>query len=121
MIEIRTDDVLSRFAALSGREDVETYRTLCGDAAGEIGRVQRDSCGEDGRPALTAAAAALAFYRYTLARAGVGAGSFAAGDVKITEQAGNPSSAKALWNGAAAAAAPFLTDGGCFLFGRIRP
>lgn len=102
-------------------EDVGAYQALCADAAGEIGAGQRASCGEEGRGALTAAAAALAFYRYVLAYAGTGAESFSAGDVKVTASDGNPESARKLWEGAAAAAAAYLADTGCFLFGRIRP
>ncbi len=121
MITIAASDVLSRFEMLSGVEDAEAYQALCSDAAEAVGGSQRASCGEESRAALTAAATALAFYRFTLARCGTGAESFSAGDVKVVKSAGDAASAWNLWRGAAATAAPFLTDGGCFLFGRIRP
>lgn len=106
---------------LCGREDTGAYQALCSDAASEIRAGERASCGEESRDVLTAAAAALAFYRYILAYAGTGVESFSAGDVKVTSGTGNTESARRLWEGAAAAAAPYLTDTGCFLFGRIRP
>lgn len=121
MIDIRAEDVLARFSMLCGREDAGAYQALCSDAASEIRTGERTSCGEEGRDALTAAAAALAFYRYVLANAGVGAESFSAGDVKVVSGIGNIESARKLWDGAAAAAAPYLAGTGCFLFGRIRP
>lgn len=119
MITIDADDVLARFSVLTGLQDTEKYLPLCTDAAREIQASERDTCGEDGYNALTAAAAALAFYRYTLAHAASGGESFSAGDVKVTQSAGNTESALMLWRGAAAAAAPYLADSGCFLFGRI--
>lgn len=121
MIEIRTEDVLARFSLLCGTEDAGAYQSLCSDAVSEIRAGERASCGEEGRDVLTAAAAALAFYRYVLAYAGTGAESFSAGDVRVASGAGNIESARKLWEGAAAAAAPCLTDTGCFLFGRIHP
>ncbi|MFU0831854.1 MAG: DUF4054 domain-containing protein [Oscillospiraceae bacterium] len=119
MITIDTDDVLARFSVLTGLQDVEKYLPLCTDTAREIQSAERNTCGEDGYDALAAAAAALAFYRYTLARAASGAESFSAGDVKVTQSAGSTESALMLWKEAAAAAAPYLVDSGSFLFGRI--
>jgi hypothetical protein len=121
VIEICTEEVLSRFSMLCGMEDAGAYQSLCADAAAEIAAGECASCGEESRDALTAAAAALAFYRYVLSYAGTGAESFSAGDVKVAAGAGNPESARKLWERAASAAAPYLTDTGCFLFGRIRP
>ena len=120
MIELHTEDVFAGFSALCGTENAERFLPLCDGAAAELEAGERPSCEETARGALTAAAAALAFYRYVLSRGGTGAESFSAGDVKIASGAGNAESARKLWEGTAAAAAPYLADTGCFLFGRIR-
>lgn len=119
MIEIQAADVLLRFSALSGLENAGAYQTLCSDAAAELGAAERESCGEEGRSALTAAAGALALYRFALARAGTGTESFSAGDVRVSAGAGDAGAARTLWKNAEAAAAPYLADPGRFLFGRI--
>lgn len=119
MIELRTEDVFAGFSALYGAEDAERFLPLCDGAAAQLEAGERPSCVESGRGALTAAAAALAFYRYILARGGTGEESFSVGDVKIASGAGNAESARKLWQEAAVAASPYLTDTGCFLFGRI--
>jgi hypothetical protein len=119
VITIDADDVLARFSALAGLQDAQKYLPLCTDAAKEIQAAERELCGEEACDVLAAAAAALAFYRYTLARSASGAESFSAGDVKVTQSAGSPESALILWKEAAAAASPYLADMGCFLFGRI--
>lgn len=120
MIELSAGDVFDRFSMLSGADDAERFLPLCADAAAEVCAGERDSCGEEARPALNAAAAALAFYRYALLRAGLGSGSFSAGDVKVEEK-GDLSAAREFWRQAAANAAPYCRDGGSFLFGRIGP
>jgi hypothetical protein len=121
LIKIYAEDVLTRFSMLCGTEESDTYQMLCCDTAAEIELAERADCSEDGRAVLTAAAAALAFYRYVLSAAGTGEKSFCAGDVKVTAAAASPESARKLWKGAADTAAPFLKDSGCFLFGRIGP
>lgn len=121
MIALDPAEVLSRFSALSGLQDPERYRALCAAAAGETGAAERGDCGEEGREALSGAAAALAFYRWALSNAGRGDGSFSAGDVEISPGKADPAAARELWRNAAAAAAPYLRDPGCFRFGRIVP
>lgn len=121
MTGISAQDVLERFALLASLPEPEEFLPLCGDAAAELSDAQRDSCGAEARGALVSAAAALAFYRWTLAQAAAGAGSFSAGDVKVTADSGRASQARRLWREAAAGAAPYLKDGGAFVFGRILP
>lgn len=121
MIALDPADVLERFSALSGLDGSGRFLPLCAGAATEIGAAEREGCGEEGRDALCAAAAALAFYRYALSHAGRGTEAFSAGDVKVSPGKTDPASARELWRNAAAAAAPYLRDSGCFLFGRIRP
>jgi hypothetical protein len=116
MIEIDADKVAARFAVLAGlnTDDAEQYRTLCMDAAAELGRGERAGCGPEASGPLAAAAAALAFYRFTLLlECG---GSFEAGDVKVSPGGGS-ASARKLWRESLAAAAPYLVDA-CFLFRR---
>ena len=121
MIRLDPADVFARFSALAGLDGAERFLPLCAGAAGELGAAEREGCGEEGRDALCAAAAALAFYRWALSHAGMGAEAFSAGDVKVSAGKADPAAARELWRGAAAAAAPYLKDSGCFLFGRIRP
>ncbi|HEX3017878.1 MAG TPA: hypothetical protein VHP31_08515 [Caproicibacter sp.] len=118
MITIPVTDVLTRFALLSGMDSgAEKYQPLCSDASAEIERSERDGCETEASGPLTAAAAALAFYRFSLMQAAQSTGSFEAGDVKITPAKPNPQSARKLWSEAAAAASPYLSDVG-FLFRR---
>ena len=116
MIEIDADAVKTRFAALAG-VDGTGYETPCKDASLEVGRMQRSGCGPEASGPLTAAAAALAFYRFVLAGACVTGGSFEAGDVKVSPQKPDIPSARRFWREALAAAAPYLEDT-CFLFRR---
>lgn len=99
-------------------ERAEKFRPLCVEAMGEISRrsVQGDGGGQS---ALESAAAALAFYRWALAGAANSAGSFAAGDIKITKSTETAALAKEAWREAEAAAAPYLEDSG-FLFRRAQ-
>jgi hypothetical protein len=121
MTELKTADVLSRFALLAGLDDgAEKYQAFCEDAAREIERGERDGCGAEASGPLTAAAAALACYRFALVREGCGGGSFETGDVKVTPGTGSAASARKLWSEAVAAASPYLADV-CFLFRRTSP
>lgn len=121
MADISAADVLERFALLAALPEPEEFLPLCGDAAAELSGAQRDSCGAEAQGALVSAAAALAFYRWALAQAATEAGSFSAGDVKVTADSGRASQARRLWREAIASAAPYLKDGGGFVFGRILP
>lgn len=118
MITLNGSDVLARFSLLAGLDDgADQYQPLCADAAAEIEQNERDGCGTEASGLLTAAAAALAFYRFTLMQASRSIGSFEAGDVKITSGSTNLQPARKLWSEAASAASPYLTDIG-FLFRR---
>ena len=113
------EEILARFALLAGltAEEAQAWRALCGDAAAEISAQLRE--GADARDArLTAACAALAFYRYALTGAAGGGESFSAGDVKVARAADTEERAERLWLQARRAAAPLLRDGD-FLFRRV--
>ncbi len=112
--------VKARFALLAGLDGAEPYEPLCEDAAAQIERREREGCGEEALGPLTAAAAALACYRFSLARAGGGGGEFAVGDVRVKAGDSGVAPARGLWRESLAAAAPFLTDAG-FLFRRTLP
>ena len=121
MIALDPCDVLERFALLTGiRDGAEQYLPFCSDAVSEVERNEKTDCPQEARTLLTAAAAALAAYRYALARAGASGESFTAGDVKVSPGTGNLRPAKQFWREAAAAASRYLDDG-AFLFGRISP
>ena len=66
--------------------------------------------GEAARNPLCAAAAALALYRWALARAASEPEEFTAGDLKIGKGKLSPNAAKEMWEQAAAAASPYLRD-----------
>ena len=118
MTTIEPADVLARFALLAGLTDgAQEYGTLCGDAAAEMERVEKENSGPESSGPLAAAAAALAFYWYTLAQAGRGDGSFEADGVKVSPTKPDVVSARRLWSEAIAAAAPWLADT-AFLFRR---
>lgn len=121
MVSLSVDDVMERFAltASLGAAQAEPFRFLCVDAVSETETKEREDCGDSALSALLSAAACLAFYRYTLMRAPSAAGTFSAGDVKITEDGASIHLAKKLWRESLAAAAPYLTDTG-FIFGRTR-
>ncbi len=93
------------------------FKPLCVDAMTEINR-----CVNHNDPVaqgiLCAAAATLALYRWALMNASNSAGSFSAGDVKITKSNENVAMARQAWREARVAAAPYLEDSG-FLFERI--
>ena len=120
MTALNTADVLSRFALLTGMESAEKYEPLCADAAAEIEREKRSTCGPESSGPLACAAAALAGYRFALAQEGFSGGSFEAGDVKIAPSSRSTASARRLWSEAAAAASPYLADVS-FLFQRTTP
>lgn len=121
MIGLNVGDVLERFTLLTGlSEGAQRYLPLCSEAAAEVERNERNGCPAEAQTLLTAAAAALAGYRYALAQAGASGASFAAGDVKVSPGTGNLRPARQLWRETAAAASPYLDDG-VFMFGRIRP
>ncbi|MCI1955709.1 MAG: hypothetical protein LKJ21_04945 [Oscillospiraceae bacterium] len=121
MTALNLDDVLARFSLLAGQDgDAEPYRPLCADAAAQVERGERAGCGPEASGPLTAAAAALAFYRFALMQAGRDAGSFEAGDVRVAAGDTNVRPARALWSEAVAAASPYLADLG-FLFRKATP
>lgn len=112
---------MERFALMAdmSADRAARFQPLCEDAITEIGRsaVQSDAAVQG---VLSAAAAALALYRWALITASGNLGGFSAGDVKITKSSANVAMAKEAWREAAAAAAPYMKDS-TFLFRRIQP
>lgn len=101
----------ARFALLAGLTDEEAakYAVLCEDAMAQVLQRAADT-GEAAQKPLCGAAAALALYRWALARAASEPEEFAAGDVKIGKGNLSPDAAKEMWEQAAAAASPYLRD-----------
>lgn len=122
MITLDANAVAARFALLTGLtgDGAKQYRPLCEEGAQEIERNERDGCGPEASGPLTAAAAALACYRWALLEGCGNCGSFEAGDVKITPPNRDSASARKLWRESLAAASPYLADP-CFLFRRTSP
>lgn len=112
--------VRERFALLAGLGEEEAARCapLCGEALAELLGRKKDGCGEEADAPIRMAAAALAFYRWTLAEDARRESSFSAGDVKVTREPG-ASAAKELLCQALSAAAPYLRDPS-FRFLRVR-
>ena len=119
MIALNRGDVLERFSLFANLpKGAERYLPLCSDAAAEVERNERNGCPAGAQPLLTAAAAALANYRYALAQAGASGAAFTAGDVKISPGTVNLRPARQLWRETSAAASPYL-QANTFLFGRV--
>lgn len=112
------EEVLKRFARMAGLtgKEAEQWRDLCGDAY-----VLLESQRRKGRTAgpgdlIYAAAAALAFYQYTLYQNAAGEAGFSAGDVRITRNTNSVEQAKEAWIQARKNAASLLRDPNfCFL------
>ena len=107
------EEVLRRFARLAGLtvEEAEQWQDLCGDAYVLLEsqrKNQKDaSCVGD---LVCAAAAALAFYQYTLHQNAANEAAFTAGDVRISHNGKSVEWAKEFWLEARSHAAPLLKD-----------
>lgn len=107
------EEVLRRFASLAGlsQEEAEQWQDLCGDAYVLLESQRREERTVAGVGDLVcAAAAALAFYQYTLYQSAMGENSFSAGDVRITRNTNNAGQAKEAWLQARSNATPLLKD-----------
>ena len=118
---MNVEEVVNRFALMAGlgSDAALRYRTVCEDAVLQISGLLREEVADE-TPEVSAAAAALAFYRYTLAQAANLGDGFQAGDVKVTKGGSSVAMAREVWSQASADAAPYLKDGG-FTFERIQP
>ena len=82
---METQAVFEQFALLTGLGEQEAgkYRPLCENARAQVMGIAKPDIGTAGELVLCSAAAALAFYRWTLLRAAAGAeNGFAVGDVR---------------------------------------
>ena len=94
-----------------GEQEAGKYRPLCENARAQVMGIAKPDIGTAGELVLCSAAAALAFYRWTLLRAAAGAeNGFAVGDVRVTKHAADVDTARTLWRESEAAAAPYLND-----------
>ena len=107
------EEVLRRFARLAGltEEEAAQWQDLCGDAYVLLEsqrKEQKDaSCVGD---LVCAAAAALAFYQYTLHQKAANESYFVAGDVRVSYNRKSVEWAKEFWLEARSHAAPLLKD-----------
>ena len=104
---------VEQFALLTGlgEQEAGNYRPLCENARAQVMGIAKPDIGTAGELVLCSAAAALAFYRWTLLRAAAGAeNGFAVGDVRVTKHAADVDTARTLWRESEAAAAPYLND-----------
>ncbi len=107
------EEVLRRFARLAGltEEEAAQWQDLCGDAYVLLEsqrKEQKDaSCAGD---LVCAAAAALAFYQYTLHQNATSEADFTAGDVRISHNSKSVERAQEFWLQARSHSAPLLKD-----------
>lgn len=107
------EEVLRRFARLAGltEEEAERWKDLCGDAYVLMESQRKEETTIFGMGDLVcAAAAALAFYQYTLYQNSTGETGFTAGDVRITRNVNSVGQAKEFWLQARSNAAHLLKD-----------
>ena len=117
------DLIFQRFLLLSrlAEEDGEEWKTLCQDAWFQIVSQKRPSEEEptpERENLLFAAAAALAFYQYSLIEGASGGEEVSLGDMKVSQKSGNLDLAWKIWDDARARAADLLRDEG-FYFERM--
>ena len=115
--------ILKRFTLYASLTDAEAapWLPLVSDAAHDVHRMCRCSAPDDAQiNRLERAAAALAFYRYTLYRAsGVGMEDFRAGDIEVSaDKAAAVEFAERVWREEQGRASDLLNDGD-FLFRRV--
>ncbi len=117
-------DVLRRFELLSGLEgkDLSRYQDLCREAAEDIKgklKVPEKSLSDGKRLRLSYTAGALAFYKYCLYVSATEPESFSAGEVRVTINDKQLSSARRLFEEEYKALSDVLSDSG-FYFGRVK-
>ena len=107
------EEVLRRFARLAGltQEEAAQWQDLCGDAYVMLESQRKEekdaACTGD---LVCAAAAALAFYQYTLHQNVANEADFTVGDVRISHNGKSADWAKEFWLEARSHAAPLLKD-----------
>lgn len=104
--------VWERFCTLAELEDesAQRYKAICETAVRQIEGLKRPQAGPEADWFLTEAAAALAFYRWTMQNAALGLDGFTAGEVRVERSGANIAFARTLWQEAETAAAPYLQD-----------
>lgn len=119
---MRFEQVFERFSALTGLDydSASKWQWLCCDAINEYNqKVSRRITDESSLGRLSAAAAALAFYKYSLLNCDDGIDSFKAGDVTIGFSKNKLSNALDVWRQADKAARDLLDDGN-FFFRKVK-
>lgn len=103
--------IQERFLCLSGLspQEAEPWLGLCEEAMQEL-NTQILTQTEGAAVLLNAAAAALAFYRFTVAQSSGPESEFTAGEVRVTKSLAGMEAACRLWQEARKAASPYLCD-----------
>ncbi|MDU7338439.1 MAG: hypothetical protein E7L17_10040 [Clostridium sp.] len=103
--------IQERFLCLSGLspQEAQPWLGLCDEAMQEL-HTQVLSEPESAATLLNAAAAALAFYRFTVAQSSGPESEFTAGEVRVTKSLAGMEAARRLWQEARKAASPYLCD-----------
>lgn len=113
------EEVLRRFERLAGltREEAVQWQDFCSDAYVLLESQRKEACDTSCvNDLVCAAAAALAFYQYTLHQNATNESGFSAGDIHITANSKSAEQAKEFWLQARRHAASLLKDPDfCFL------
>ncbi len=111
-----------RFASLAGMEQEEAQRhsLLCRDAAAQVEGMAKSSLTAQEEELLYGAAAALAFYRWSLLEGVRAPESFASGEIQVKKDSGLSEKARKIWEEYRNAAAGCLRDTD-FVFQQMRP
>ena len=116
------EDVLARFALLAGlrSDEASVWMPVCRGAIAEINsRLKQPDPAQKEEEALCHAAAALAYYRYSMT-ASCWDQSFSAGDISVTRRADEVQRAERMWNDAQRAISSLVKDQD-FVFERVWP
>lgn len=103
--------IQERFLCLAGfsPQEAQPWLGLCDEAMQEL-YTQVLSEPENAVVLLNAAAAALAFYRYTVAQCSEPESEITAGEMRVSKSLAGMEAARRLWQEARKAASPYLCD-----------
>lgn len=121
---MNVQEILMRFALIANLnlEEAAPWISICSEAEQELRALLKDASLEQANSMrLNAAAAALAFYRYTLYRAsGSGMNDFSVGDIKVVEdKKTSVELAKRIWEESKLTVLDIIVDNE-FLVGQVK-
>ena len=120
MMKWNIEALMERFSSFSGlsEEEARRYHGLCQDAAAQVNGMAKESLTEREESLLYGAAAALAFYRWSLLEGARTPESFSSGDIQVKKGASMTEQARKIWEEYRDGAAECVRDTE-FVFQRI--